>query len=158
MAMRSKRIDNWLGYPLLFVLGVAVGLLVAGYVWGKSQYQFVPREIVLQPPPPNSTWCFPNTSLRGAEAIRAALAGRLHKNYAAKSADSTLIETTIHQLNDSTDTYNLALLWTNKTHYEIVSRGVSDGDITLATEEGTFYLHQIPERFHEKYDSLVAAR
>ncbi|WP_206982076.1 hypothetical protein [Hymenobacter telluris] len=111
----------------------------------------------MQPPLSGTTWCFPNTSLRGAEAVRAALVGKLHNNSAAKSSDSTLIQNTIRQLNDSTNSYTLALLRTNKTHYEIVSHGIEDEEITLATEEGTFYLHQIPERFHEKYDSLADA-
>lgn len=155
-ATRKSYFRQWTVYSCFLLLGLFFGLLLSNRMWSIVEYRIVPDEIVVQPPV-GGTWCFPNTSLRGAEAVRAALVGKLHNNLGAKSTDSTLIETTIRQLKDSTDSYNLALLRTNRTHYEIVSRGNEANDITLATEEGAFYLYQIPERFHEKYDSLTDA-
>jgi len=147
---------QWPVYSCFLLLGLFFGLLLSNRMWSILEYRIVPDEIVVQPPL-SGTWCFPNTSLRGAETIRAALVGKLHNNSAAKSTDSTLIENTIRQLNDSTNSYNLKLLWTNRTHYKIVSCGSKVDDITLATEEEAFFLHQVPERFHEKYDSLADA-
>jgi hypothetical protein len=152
----KARLAFWLAFPLLFILGVATGLLIAGYVWSKSRYEYFPSEIVIKPPLPNATWCFPNSSLRGAENLRTELAGRLQEGEV--SADSALVSSTIKQHNDSTDAYRLVLLKTHGTRYEVLSQGISEGDLTLATEEGSYYLHRIPERFHEKYDSLLAIR
>lgn len=151
----------WLGYPLLFILGIGTGVIAAGYEWSKNGYLAVPQEIVVAPPPSNITWCFPNTSLRNAVRVRAALAGRLHENASSKKVDSLMVVATIKRLNDSMQldhaTYPLTLLRHRGQRYEVLVQGIG-GELTLATEEGTYYLHQIPERFHEHYDSLVRAR
>ncbi|MBG8552101.1 hypothetical protein [Hymenobacter guriensis] len=147
---------RWLAYPLLLILGICMGLLAAAYYWSRSGHLLVPGEIVVQPPPQNATWCFPNTSLRGAVAVRTALQGRLHADASFRQADSSLVVATVRQLNDSAHhVYTLTLLRTGRAHYEILSQG--DYGETMATEEGTFQLHRIPVRYHEKYDSLALA-
>lgn len=147
----------WLYCIGTFSIGLLVGLLLAwNIVITVQEYRLIPTEIVIKPPPVNTSWCFPNTSLRGAEKVQQLLRGRLHVGKRAVQADSQTVADAVRISNLNDPPYHLWVLGSLGEHYTILSQGAYE--LTLATEKGNFYLMRIPTRFDAKYDSLVDVR
>jgi hypothetical protein len=152
----TPRRSPWLYCVCSLALGVCIGLLLAWQLWTVVEYRLLPTEIVIKPPASNTTWCFPNTSLRGAEKVQRLLRGRLHPDHSALQADSQRVAEAVRQVNQESSIYRLWLLRTRGARYDILAQGTYE--LTLATEKGNFYLQPIPVRFVERYDSLARVR
>lgn len=159
--LTSKRI----ALPLTLVLGFASGLLSAGCIGIKVRYELVPAEIVVAPPPPNASWCFPDVAFTGAEKFRKNLTKQLSATQSAQYSDTMLnrsMESTIQQDELGREGYyQLNLLAVTPQHFAVIAMPHWEADpsrYTLLTEQGYFYLYAIPKRRHEKYDSLASAR
>lgn len=156
-------LSKFFDLSLAIVIGFASGLLAAGYVWAKSGYEFVPSEIVVQPPPSNATWCFPDTGLSGAETFSEELHKQMLVAHTSQYSSATLsrsLENT-RRKSAGASVYSLQLLAVTPQHFTVVAVPNADSnpsDFTLITERGYYYLHAIPKRRHEKYDSLASAR
>jgi hypothetical protein len=159
--LTSKRII----LPLALVLGFASGLLSAGYAGVKIKYEIVPAEIVVTPPPPNATWCFPDVAFTGAERFNKELTKQLLAAHSTQYKDTMLsrsIRAVIQQDELGREGYyQLHLLAVTPKQFAVIAMPHWETDpsrYTLITEQGYFYLHAIPKRRHEKYDSLASAR
>jgi hypothetical protein len=151
--------SRWVAFPLLLILGFAGGLLGAGYVWAKSGYEFLPAEIVVQPPPPNVIACFPDQGFIGALKLRQELAQQMQQQHQSQYSEAVLRSSLRACVGQSDSLYTLTLLRVSPTHYSVVAAGRGGTTaLTLATEKGCFYLHPIPKRRDEKYDSLIQLR
>ncbi len=159
--LTSKRI----ALPLSLVMGFLGGLLGAGYVGNKVRYELVPAEVVLTPPPPNATWCFPDVAFTGAEKFNRELTAQLLAAHTTRYND-TILNKSIKAASQQDALgregyYQLHLLAVTPQRFAVVampSWETNPGRYTLMTEQGYFYLHAIPKRRHEKYDSLASAR
>lgn len=146
----------WLGYPLLFVLGVATGIIATGYEQSRTGNLSVPAEIVISPPPPGVLACFPDLSFFSASRFQHKL---LDTN---NQPDSCQLRACIEQWNRQDERSQLHLLSNRGSQYSILAYSNltfrRTGDLTLITDQGLFLLFPIPKRLHAKYDSLLAAR
>ena len=155
-------VSPWVMVPLLLTLGFASGLLCAGYLWSKSGYEFLPSEIVVKPPPPNVTWCFPDFGFAGALSFRKELTTQMQKAHLSQYSDSVVNKSIRTSLAESESTFSLHLLHVNPEHFWVISTttaGISTfSNCTLITESGCYYLHPIPKRRSNDYDSLIRER
>jgi hypothetical protein len=161
LVLTAKRIT----LPLTLVMGFLGGLLCARYVGNKVRYELVPTEIVIAPPPPNATWCFPDVAFTGAEKFNKELAAQLLATHTTQYNETILnksIKATIQQNELRREGYyQLHLLTVTPQRFAVVAIPTWETNpnrYTLITEEGYFYLHAIPKRRPEKYDSLASAR
>lgn len=159
--LTSRRI----ALPLTLVMGFLGGLLGAGYVGNKVRYELVPAEMVLTPPSPNATWCFPDVAFAGAEKFKRELAAQVLAAHTTKYNDTILnksMNATVQQ--DALGRegyYQLHLLAVTSQRFAVVAMPSWETDPSryiLITEQGYFYLHAIPKRRHEKWDSLASVR
>ncbi|TVT39054.1 hypothetical protein FNT36_15430 [Hymenobacter setariae] len=158
-------VSKHVALPLALVIGFLGGLLGAGYIGIKAGHEIVPTEIVITPPPPNTTWCSPDVAFSGAEKFNRELALQLLAAHTTQYNDAVLnksIKTVMRQ--DALGRegyYQLHLLAVTPKEFAVVSMPsweTNPGRYTLITEHGCFYLHAIPKRRHEKYDSLASVR
>jgi hypothetical protein len=154
-----------IGIPLMIMAGFTGGVTCAGQVWLKSGFELVPTEIVLTPPPPNTTWCFPDVAFTGAERFKEQLTKQLVAARSATYNDTILaksIQATVRQDElGRKGYYQLRVLAVTPKRFAVLAMPqweTNPSRYTLITEQGSFYLHAIPKRRHEKYDSLALAR
>jgi hypothetical protein len=158
--LMSRRI----ALPLTLVIDFLSGLLGAGYVGNIVRYEMVPAEIVIAPPPPNATWCFPDVAFTGAEKFNMELAAQLSAAHTTQYNDTMLSKSVKAAMQDTLGReryYQLHVLAVTPQRFAVVampSWETNPGRYTLITEQGYFYIHAIPKRRHEKYDSLASAR
>ncbi|UOQ74674.1 hypothetical protein [Hymenobacter cellulosilyticus] len=150
--------NRWTTHLLALVMGLAGGALAMQYNWLAGPYETVPKEIIREPPPPGATWCVPEASLHIATQFQKELVQEL-KRVGQDQLDSVVLARTVKKINSqyNSNIRHLTVITLHKGRYEVLA---SDGfdNATLVTNEGTYKLHSIPIKFHEKYDSLVAAR
>lgn len=140
----------WAGYPLLFVLGVGTGIIASGYEWSQRGTWEVPTEIVVTPPGRGILACFPNWSFFSGVDFQKQMGH-------AWVPDSCLLQGLIQRWNRQDTHSRLMLVNSTEQQYMVLSRS-EPHHLTLLTEKGSFELHPIHKRLHEKYDSLVQAR
>lgn len=154
--------SRWVMFPLLLTLGFAGGLLCAGYFWSRSGYMFLPAEIVVKPPPPNATWCFPDFGFGGALRFRKELLTQMQKSHLSQYSDSMVNKSIRTSVANGENTFSLQLLHVDPAHFSVISTtkvGFSpNSNYTLITESGCYYLHPIPKRRSNDYDSLIQER
>jgi hypothetical protein len=154
-----------IGIPLTVMAGFTGGVACAGQVWLKSGFELVPTEMVLTPPPQNATWCFPDIAFTGAERFKVQLVKQLAVAHSVTYSDTILAKSTQAVFEQDElgrkGYYQLRVLAVTPKRFAVLAMPqweTNPSRYTLITEQGSFYLHAIPKRKHEKYDSLASAR
>jgi hypothetical protein len=154
--------SKWVTFPMLLVLGFAGGFVCAGYGWAKSGYQFLPSEIIVKPPPPNATWCFPDRSFAGASNFRKELAVQMQKRHLRHYNGSIIQSSMDASVAKGNNSFSLHLLHLSPETFQIVSAATGGftpySNYTLVTESGCYYLYPIPKKRSNDYDSLIQKR
>ena len=154
--------SRWVTFPLLLILGFAGGFISAGYGWVKSGYQFLPSEIIVKPPPPNATWCFPDMGFAGALSFQKELAAQMHQSQLHQYNDSIMRSSIRACIANGDSAFALHLLHVSPTHFQVVSTSAGGltpfNNYTLVTESGCHYLYPIPKKRSNDYDSLIQQR
>ncbi|MFD2717637.1 hypothetical protein ACFST9_02850 [Hymenobacter monticola] len=154
--------SNWVTLPLMLILGFAGGFISAGYGWVKSGYQFFPSEIIVKPPPPNVTACFPDMGFAGALHFQKELSVQMHKNHLQQYSDSVVQSSIVTCLANGSSSFSLQLLHVSPRHFQVISTAAGGlapySRHTLITESGCYYLYPIPKRRSSDYDSLIQVR
>lgn len=154
--------SKWVTFPLLLILGFAGGFISAGYGWAKSGYQFLPSEIIVKPPPPNATWCFPDVGFSGALSFKKELATQMHTSQASQYTDAIVKSSIQACLIKGDSTFALQPLHVSPKQFWVISTATGDftpySNYTLITESGCYYLYPIPKRRSSDYDSLIQKR
>ncbi|WP_210521481.1 hypothetical protein [Hymenobacter terricola] len=148
--------SKWVTFPLLLILGFAGGFISAGYGWAKSGYQFLPSEIIIKPPPPGTTWCFPDVGFSRAEKFKRNLDERMASTHLGRYNDS-IVRSSIDGINtDGLCSYYLMNVGPKRFNVIFTARGgfTPHSNYTLVTETGCYYLYPIPKRRSNDYDSL----
>ncbi|HET9503466.1 MAG TPA: hypothetical protein VFO93_07990 [Hymenobacter sp.] len=153
---------DWATTILLVLLGFAGGLLAAGYVWAKSGYEYLPAEIIVKPPPPNVTICFPDRGFAGAINLQAELARQMNAQK-LRQYNKEMVNSSIKAcLAESDSLYDFHVLNVRPTGFNIIAVErwgfAPRNNYTLLTEKGCYYLHSIPKRRSADYNSLLIQR
>ena len=114
-------ISKWVTFPLLLILGFAGGFICAGYGWVKKGFQFLPSEIIMKPPPPNATWCFPDMGFIGALNFQEELAAQMRKNRLRQYNDSIVKSSIQTCLAKGGSAFALHQLYVAPKHFQIIS-------------------------------------
>ncbi|PJJ59240.1 hypothetical protein CLV45_0656 [Hymenobacter chitinivorans DSM 11115] len=113
--------NRWTTHLLVLVVGIAAGALVMQYSLLAGPYEMVPKEIVREPPP-NATWCFPNTSLRAAQEFQRKLRQARTEE---QGNDSATLRKVLTEYNLKSEFNKLLLIGARKERYEVLVRGVN---------------------------------
>ncbi|UOQ96307.1 hypothetical protein MUN81_13720 [Hymenobacter sp. 5317J-9] len=149
--------SRWVTFPTLLILGFAAGFICAGYGWSKSGYQFVPSEIIVKPPPPGTTWCFPDVGFSRAAQFKEKLEKRMLTAQLHQYSDS-IIRSSANGINaDSLCSYYLMNVGPKRFNVIFSAKGsfAPTDKYTLVTETGCYFLYPIPKRRSKDYNSLL---
>ena len=154
--------SKWVTFPLLLILGFASGFLCASYGWVKSGYQFLPLEIIVKPPPPNTIACFPDMSFFGALDLQKELTTQMNETHMRHYNDS-IVQRSLNVCMASNDgRFSLRILHVSPKQFQVISTETGGftpySHHTLVTESGCYKLYPIPKRLSSDYDSLIQKR
>jgi len=153
---------EWAITILLVLLGFAAGLLAAGYVWAKSGYEYLPSEIIVKPPPPNATICFPDIGFAGAIKLQIELAKQMNTRNLRYYNEAIVSSSIKACLAENDGLYNFYVLNVRPTGFNVIAverHGFAPHRAyTLLTEKDCYYLHPIPKRRSADYNSLLLQR
>ncbi|MGI4874841.1 MAG: hypothetical protein ACRYFX_27110 [Janthinobacterium lividum] len=154
--------SKWVIASLILLLGFAGGMLAADYVWAKSGYEFLPAEIIVKPPLPNTLACFPDSGFFGGIRFQKELAKQMSAGNLRLYTKAVIRSSIKVCLAESDSIYVFQVLSVRPTGFNVIATEkhgfVPHSNYILITEQGCYYLHPIPKRRSADYDSLLQLR